>query len=76
MNEFVFYTVVPALFFIVLLFGAVSILSVILSALSDGKRAGDIFDNVFFASFIGLCSTGIILMLTMSISGLIMLCNS
>jgi len=76
MNEFVFYTVVPALFFIVLLFGAVSILSVILSALSNGKRAGDIFDNVFFVSFIGLCSTGIILMLTMSISGLIMLYNS
>lgn len=76
MNEFVFYTLVPALFYIALLFGAVSVLSVILSATSDGKRARDIFDTIFFASFIALCVTGIILMLTMSVSGLIMLCNS
>ena len=75
MNGFVFDKLVTALFFIVLLFGAVSILSVILSAVSDGKRAGEIFDKIFFASFIGLCSTGIIMMLTISVGGLIMLCN-
>ena len=75
MNEFVFNTLVPALYFIVLLFGAASILFVILPAVFDGKRANEIFDTIFFVSFIGLCSSGMLLLLTMSISGLIMLCN-
>ncbi len=76
MNDFVFNTLVPALYFIVLLFGASSILFVLLPAVFDGKRANEIFDNMFFVSFIGLCSSGVLLLLTMSISGLIMLCNS
>ena len=75
MNEFVFNTLVPALYFIVLLFGAVALLSVLLSAVFDGKRARKIFEKILFASFIGLGSTGILLLLTMSVSGLIMLCN-
>lgn len=76
MNDFIFNTLVPALFFVVLLFGAVAFLSVLLSAVFDGKRAGEIFGKILFVSFIGLGSTGIILMLTMAVSGLIMLCNS
>jgi hypothetical protein len=75
MNEFVFNTLVPALYFIVLLFGAASILSVLLFAAFDGKRVSEIFDKIFFASVIGMCSNGILLLLTISVSGLIMLCN-
>ena len=76
MNDFIFNTLVPALFFVTLLFGAIAFLSVLLSAVFDGKRAGEIFEKILFASFIGLGSTGILLLLTMSVSGLIMLCNS
>ena len=75
MSEFVFYEVVPALFSIVLLFGAAGILSAILSIFYNGNGVGNIFDNIFFVSFIGLCSSVVLLLLTMSISGLIMLCN-
>ena len=75
MNDFIFYTLVPALYFVVLLFGAIAFLSVLLSAVFDGKRAGKIFEKILFVSFIGLGSTGILLLLTMSVSGLIMLCN-
>jgi hypothetical protein len=75
MNEFIFFTLVPALFFVVLIFGAVGILSVLLAGAFDGKVAGDVFDKIFFASFIGICSTGILLLLTMGVSGLIMLFN-
>jgi NhaP-type Na+/H+ and K+/H+ antiporter len=76
MNDFVFNTLVPALYFIVLLFGAASILFVILPAVFGGKRVNKIFDTIFFVSFVGLCCSGVLLLLTMSISGLIMLCNS
>lgn len=75
MNDFIFYTLCPALYFVVLLFGAIALLSVLLSAVFDGKRAGEIFEKILFASFIGLGSIGILLLLTMSVSGLIMLCN-
>jgi hypothetical protein len=64
------------MFYVVLLFGSVAFLSVILSAVFDGKRAGKIFEKILFASFIGLCSVGIIMMLTIAVGGLIMLCNS
>ena len=75
MSEFVFYKVVPVLFSIVLLFGATGILSAILSIFYNGKRVGNIFDNILFVSLIGAFSNTILLLLTFSISGLIILCN-
>lgn len=75
MELFVFYTLVPALFYVVLLFGALCIVFVILSAIYSDRAAGDVFDTLFIIMFGGLCIVGIILMATMSISGLVMLCH-
>ena len=75
MNEFIYYTLVPALFYVVVLFGAVSMLSVLLEAAFENKPVGDVFDKIFFVSFCAMCSVGILLMLTMAVSGIIMLIN-
>lgn len=75
MNDFVFYTLVPALFFVVLLFGALSMLSVLLEAVFENTPAGDVFDKIFFVSSCVMCSVSILLMLTMAVSGIIMLIN-
>ena len=75
MNEFIYYTLVPALFFVVILLGVLSMLSVLLEAAFENKPAGDVFDKLFFVSFCAMCSAGILLMLTMAVSGLIMLIN-
>lgn len=74
MELFVFYTLVPALFFAVLLLGALCVVFAILSALYSDSAAGDSFDTLLIIMFGGLCIVGIMLMVTMSISGLVMLC--
>ena len=74
MELFVFYTLVPALFFVVLLLGALCVVFAILSALYCDSAAGDAFDTLFIIMFGGSCIVGIILMVTMSINGLVMLC--
>ena len=75
MDEFVYCTLVPALFYVVVLFGALSMLSVLLEAAFEGKPAGDVFDKICFVSFCAMCSVGILLMLVMAASGLITLIN-
>lgn len=75
MEMFIFYTLVPALYFVVLLFGAFCILFVALSWFYRGSAAGDVFDTLFIIMFGGLCIVGIILMVTMGVSGLVMLYN-
>lgn len=74
MEYFIHCTLVPTLYFIVLLFGALGILSIIISALCNNK-VGDFFDNVFIVAVGGICIVGIILMTVMGISGLVMLYN-
>jgi hypothetical protein len=73
MNEFIYCTLVPTLYFIVLLFGALGILSLIICALSKSSKVCDFFDDVFIVAFGGVCIVGIILMMVMGISGLVML---
>lgn len=73
MNEFIYCTLVPSLYFNVLLFGALGILSLIICALSKSSNVCDFFDGVFIIAFGGMCIVGIILMMVMGISGLVML---
>jgi len=75
MNEFVFNTLVPALFFVLLLLGALCIVLVILSTFYSGRVAGDVFDTLFIIMFGCLCIVGVILMAATGVSGLVMLCH-
>lgn len=73
MEHFISCTLVPALYFTVLLFGALGILSLIICALCKSSNVCDFFDGVFIVAFGGMCIVGIILMMVMGISGLVIL---
>ena len=70
------FDVVLAMYFAILLFGGISVLSLIISSFFDDTKIGRFFGGVLRASLILLFTDAILMLLTLGIGGLIMLFNS
>ncbi len=69
-------TIVLAMYFAILIFGGVSVLSLIISTFFSDTKIGKFFDGVLLVSVILIFTDAILLLLTLGVGGLIMLCNS
>lgn len=66
------FKVVLAMYFAILIFGGVSLISLIISTFFDDTKIGAFFDGVLRLSLILLFADAILMLLTLGIGGLIM----
>jgi len=71
-----FEEIVLAMYFAVLIFGGISVLSLIISSFFDDTKIGRFFGGVLQVSLVLLFTDAILILLTLGIGGLIMLFNS